>query len=122
MDNRVVLVGTDDARLAEQILAAARAIGLEGEWGADGVDILELAERNTPLVVFLDVSLGGLSARECCESLRNTVYFPRDCPVYLLTDDPVPAEKLEKMGFYDTWPKQRESNALRELLAKLMWK
>jgi len=122
MENRIVLVGTGDAQLADQILAAAAAVGLEGMWGGDGVDVLELAGNNELLAVFLDISLGGISARECCENLRNTVSFPGDCPVYLLTDEPVPAQKLEKWGFTDTWPKKAESSALRELLAHLMWK
>lgn len=123
VDNRVVLVGTDDARLADQIMSAAVAVGLPAEWGADGVDVLALAESaGEPLVVFLDSALGGLSARECCESLRNTVSFPRDCPIYLLTDEPIPAQKLEKLPFTGVWPKKTDSNALRELLAGLMWK
>lgn len=122
MDNRIVLVGTDDAQLADQILAAAEAIGLTGVWGVDGVDVLNLAERQEPLAVFLDMSLGGISVWECCKTLRNTVSFPRDCPVYLLTDEPLPAQKLEKWGFADTWPKKTGSTALRELLARLLWK
>ena len=122
MENRMVLVGTDDAQLADQILAAAEAMGLAASWGVDGVDVLDLAEGQEPLAVFLDVSLSGISARECCETLRNTVNFPRDCPVYLLTDEPMPAQKLEKWGFADTWPKKTGTTALRELLARLQWK
>jgi two-component system, OmpR family, response regulator MprA len=65
-----LLIVEDDAAVRRMLERSLRAEGFEIAGAADGGTALALAERTTPDLVVLDVSMPGLSGFEVCRRLR----------------------------------------------------
>jgi two-component system response regulator MprA len=65
-----LLIVEDDAAVRRMLERSLRAEGFDITGAADGGTALALAERTTPDLVVLDVSMPGLSGFEVCRRLR----------------------------------------------------
>jgi two-component system response regulator MprA len=65
-----LLIVEDDAAVRRMLERSLRAEGFDIAGAADGGTALALAERTTPDLVVLDVSMPGLSGFEVCRRLR----------------------------------------------------
>ena len=65
-----ILVVEDEVAIAENIVALLAARGYEMSSCGDGFDALELARKQPPHLVLLDVNLPRLSGFEICKLLR----------------------------------------------------
>ena len=72
-----VLVVDDDALFRELVLTILRRAGYRTQEAATGEEALELAKRQRPDVVVLDVHLPRLSGHEVCARLRRAGERPR---------------------------------------------
>jgi DNA-binding response OmpR family regulator len=73
----LVLVVDDDGLLRELVITILRRAGYQTSEAATGEEALELAKRERPDVVVLDVHLPGLSGHEVCVKLRGAREQPR---------------------------------------------
>jgi DNA-binding response OmpR family regulator len=72
-----ILVVDDDALFRELVLMILRRAGYEAHEAATGEEALELAKRQRPDVVVLDVHLPRMSGHEVCVKLRADGERPR---------------------------------------------
>ena len=75
--SRPILVVDDDALFRELVVTILRRAGYRTHEAASGEEALELAEREPPDVVVLDVHLPGISGHEVCVRLRGSSSRPR---------------------------------------------
>ena len=76
-----VLVVEDDRNIAALIVRYLENAGFSTLHAADGPGGLEMARRDAPALVILDLNLPGLDGTEVCRELRKT----SDVPILMLT-------------------------------------
>ena len=86
---RVLLVD-DDQKLLELLSAYFLKNGFAGLEATNGPDALELAQREAPDLIVLDLMLPGLDGWEVCRRLRKT----SDVPILMLTARDEEADRL----------------------------
>ncbi len=74
-DTRVLLV-EDDENIAEPLLFGLRSEGFHAMHASDGVCGLEMARRERPDIVLLDVMLPGMDGLAVCRALRAESAVP----------------------------------------------
>ncbi len=79
-----ILVAEDETNLREVLCLQLRHAGYEVIETADGVEALELATRNPPDLILLDVMMPRLTGFEVCEKLRAS-FITRHIPIIILT-------------------------------------
>ena len=114
---RQILVVEDHAPLREQLVSLLTRAGHRVEEAADGRLALQIALRNTPDVVVLDLGLPGMDGMKVCEKLR--AQSGQHIPILMLTARDTLTDKLAgfSVGADDYLVKPFASD---ELLARVM--
>jgi DNA-binding NarL/FixJ family response regulator len=81
----LILVADGDARYRAQIAKLLERIGCTTIEATDGQQAVEVAQRERPALVLLDVNLSGVSGYEVCRELRDT--FDRDIAVIFVSGE-----------------------------------
>ena len=110
----MVLVVEDEARVRKLAARFLNELGYEVLTAADGYDALEVAGRENPDLVLLDLMLPGVDGLELCRTLRNR----SKVPVIMLTARGDEMDRILglEMGADDYLPKPFSA---RELLARI---
>jgi DNA-binding response OmpR family regulator len=87
---QTVLVVDDEAAIAEAVRARLSSEGFEVLVAADGPQALEVAERERPDLVVLDLMLPGMDGLEVCKRLQHDHWVP----VLMLTAKAEEADKV----------------------------
>ena len=95
---RRVLVVDDDHDMRYAIAAVLRDEGFVVDVAASGSEALELAQRQPPDLLVLDVTLPGLGSGEVSDRLRG-LRGPK-LPVLVITADGHAREKARRLGAY----------------------
>src|SRR3954452_105129 len=82
-----VLVVDDDAPTRDFVAAVLGRVGIHTRMATSGIDALELAAKQRPAAVLLDVSMPGISGYETCYELRE-LYGPA-LPIVFLSGERV---------------------------------
>ncbi len=85
-----ILVVDDEAPILRALAANLRARGYEADLAQTGEEALQLAARNTPDVVILDLGLPGMSGLEVIRGLRGWT----ETPIIILSAREAQAEKV----------------------------
>ncbi len=109
-----ILIVEDDANLLEALKYNVRKEGHEAITAIDGVQALEIARRDKPDLIILDVMLPKISGFEVCRILRKEMTIP----ILMLTARDDEVDKVVGLDFgaddYMTKP-----FSMRELLARI---
>jgi DNA-binding NarL/FixJ family response regulator len=81
----LILVADGDANYRAQVTSLLERIGCSTIEAADGQQAVEVANREQPALVLLDVNLSGVSGYEVCRELRET--FDRQIAVIFVSGD-----------------------------------
>ena len=84
MDRQFVLIIEDEQNIIELVKYNLERYGFLVRAEMNGEKGLELALRDKPLLILLDLMLPGVSGIEICKTLRNN-YKTKDIPVIMLT-------------------------------------
>ncbi|MEE3624686.1 response regulator transcription factor [Nitrospirillum sp. BR 11752] len=76
-----ILVVDDDPHIRDVLCFALEKAGMVAEWAGNGVDALDLATRNPPSLVVLDVGMPEMDGLEVCRRLRRA----SDVPILFLS-------------------------------------
>ena len=97
-----ILIVEDDVFLADLYRTKFELEGFKVAVAYDGEKGLEMAKKNKPNVILLDLVLPKMSGFTILENLRSTAEF-KDCPIILLTNlsQKADVEKGIKMGASD---------------------
>ena len=97
-----ILIVEDDIFLADLYRTKFELEGFKVVVAYDGEKGLEMARKNKPDVILLDLVLPKMSGFTILENLRSTAEF-KDCPIILLTNlsQKSDVEKGIKMGASD---------------------
>ncbi len=117
--DNLVIIGTENYGLYALLAAEVESAGYAAHWVADGLELLDAAERLSPKVLLLAENLPVLGAAECCMRMRQTPDIPRDLPVFFVTDNEVNPVLRDKAGFTGVFPATHASWELHDLLAAL---
>ncbi|HJU57419.1 MAG TPA: response regulator transcription factor [Actinomycetota bacterium] len=90
MTQQTVLVVDDEAAIAEAVRARLSSEGFDVLVAPDGPQALEVAERERPDLVVLDLMLPGMDGLEVCKRLQHD----RWVPVLMLTAKTEEADKV----------------------------
>ena len=90
MTQQTVLVVDDEAAIAEAVRARLSSEGFAVLVAADGPQALEVAERERPDLVVLDLMLPGMDGLEVCKRLQHD----RWVPVLMITAKAEEADKV----------------------------
>lgn len=114
---RRLLVVDDDADIRELLSTQLSAIGYEVTTAADGVEALDLANRDRPDLMIVDVMMPGLDGFQLVQTILDQP-FTSDIPcVFLTAKDEVPDRvKGLRLGAYDYVTKPFSMN---ELVARI---
>jgi DNA-binding response OmpR family regulator len=109
-----ILAVEDDLNLLTTLRYNLRKEGYEIVTAADGAEALEVARREKPDLIILDVMLPGLNGFEVCRILRNEMA----APILMLTAKTEETDKIIGLGIgaddYMTKP-----FSIRELMARV---
>lgn len=94
LQDRSILVVDDEPVVRELLLAALAPTGSRLVAAADGCEAIEVAWRERPDVVLLDVGLPKLSGTDVCRALKTNPRAPR---VLLITGN-ASADGLDECG------------------------
>ena len=83
-DQNKILLIEDDPDIAELVEYNLRREGYQVVMSADGQEGLDLAKRQTPRLIVLDLMLPGLDGLSICQQLRNNSSTAR-VPIIMLT-------------------------------------
>ena len=92
--SQAVLVVDDDEDVAETIERTLRRAGYEVHVAYRGADALEIARRESPGLIVLDIMMPGMSGIEVCRHLRANPNF-LSTPILFLTAKGEIADKIE---------------------------
>jgi two-component system OmpR family response regulator len=76
-----ILVVDDDPHIRDVLCFALEKAGMAADWAGNGVDALDLATRNPPSLVVLDVGMPEMDGLEVCRRLRRS----SDVPILFLS-------------------------------------
>ncbi|MDG2384623.1 MAG: response regulator [Pirellulaceae bacterium] len=79
-----ILIVEDDSAISEILSYNLQADGYQVDLATDGHEGLEMARRNHPALIVLDLMLPTMDGIEVCRQLRNDV-LTRDTLVLMLT-------------------------------------
>jgi two-component system OmpR family response regulator len=91
-----LLVVEDDPTLRELLAASLRFAGFDVGTAVDGAEALELADREPPELVVLDVMLPDIGGLEVLRRLRQA--HGEDLPVLFLTARDTPQDKVDGLS------------------------
>jgi len=94
VSGRTVLVVEDEPAIAEAVRARLGSEGYDVLVAADGPNALEIAERDHPDLVVLDLMLPGMDGLEVCRELQKQTWVP----VLMLTARTDEADKVAGFG------------------------
>jgi DNA-binding response OmpR family regulator len=109
-----ILVVEDDPSLLDTLQYSLARQGYEVHTAADGLRALELARREQPDLVLLDVMLPGLDGLEVCRTLRRE----QNVPILMLT---ARAEEIDKVVGLEVGADDYMTKpfSMRELIARV---
>lgn len=90
MPKETILVVDDEAKIVELVRLYLERDGYRVIAAGDGPQALELAQRQRPHLVILDLNLPGIDGLEVCRTLRRT----SEVPIIMLTARDEDADKL----------------------------
>lgn len=112
----LVLLVDDDATIRLLCSVNLRALGIEVLEAADGSQGLELARRERPDLVLLDVSMPGLDGFEVAELVRSH-RRTRRIPLMFLSGEPGNDARARELGAIACLAKPFDPVALASLIA-----
>jgi two-component system OmpR family response regulator len=113
-DNDKILVVEDDRNLLDTLKYNLRKEGYDVATAVDGVEALDIARREKPALIILDIMLPKMSGFEVCRILRKEMIVP----ILMLTAKAEETDKIVglEIGADDYMTKPF---SLRELLARV---
>ncbi len=84
---RKLLVVEDDLEIANALVTYAKHRGFAALHAADGLAAVELAEREVPEVILLDISLPGLDGRDVFVRLKKSGIADRAVVIFATARD-----------------------------------
>jgi DNA-binding response OmpR family regulator len=78
-----LLTVEDDRVIADMIKAYAENLGMKTWWAAEGTSALEIARREHPDVILLDVILPGLDGRDIMMALSHLKWAQRSVILFV---------------------------------------
>lgn len=88
-----ILFCEDDDLVRKMLKVATRTMPHETVMAGDGLQALEIIERQPPDLIFLDLHMPGMTGGELTEALRGRAEWAK-IPVVLMTGDPENAASL----------------------------
>jgi two-component system OmpR family response regulator len=117
-DPRRLLVVDDEPTVRELLSDTLRFVGFAVTSAATGAEAVDIAEREPPDLILLDVMLPGIDGFEVVRRLRSAAGPRRHVPVLFLTARDAPADKINGLTLggddYVTKPFN-----LQELIARI---
>ncbi len=95
MDKQKILVVDDEKKIAAVLKAYLEQDGFAVITAADGLEALEMARREDPDLIILDLMLPGLSGEEVCHRLRQE---GSRIPVIMLTAKTAIEDRVHGLG------------------------
>jgi twitching motility two-component system response regulator PilH len=114
---KILIAGEDLAAMAN-IEGTIAGEGHEVLTATDGLDAYTITLEKQADLVFLEVSMPVFNGFETCTMIRDDPEIDQDLPVVFLTNAPVDAQKIEKVGATDQLPKTHLSVELQEMLVR----
>ena len=93
---RKILVVDDQVSICSYLERKLESLGYEVVVAYDGIEALEVAFREAPDALILDVSLPGLNGNEVCRRLKGDARMC-DHPVIMLTALATPADRRQAL-------------------------
>lgn len=84
MANKKVLICDDEPNIVESVSYVVRRAGYEQLIAEDGQSALDMAQREMPDLIILDVRMPRLNGNQVCEQLKNNP-ATRNIPIIMLT-------------------------------------
>ena len=113
-----ILLADDDAASLEVMNVALTAQGHEVFCASDGREAYELALKEKPDLVFLDVIMPVADGYEACQLIRNDPEIRPDMPVVFLTSMDADRKRLEQVGATDYLSKRHVVAEVQDMLVK----
>lgn len=112
-----ILVVEDNAELAKLLELILRRAGYDVDIAEDGLQALDVFQKQSPDLVLLDIMLPHLDGYEVCARIRGE--FHSDAPVIMLSslDSPLDMERSREVGATDHISKPFDKNQLLEIIA-----
>lgn len=99
MDQPKILVVDDDGPTLALMRRLLRQYDLEAVTASSGKEAVDLARREKPRLVLLDLNMPGMNGREALEALRSEGLDA--IPVVILSGDAIPTTDVRAMGAVD---------------------
>jgi len=93
-----ILVTDDEPRIAEALRHILEREGYEVLLAVDGQEGVEIARREQPDLILLDVMMPRMDGHEACRNLRSH-FRTRHIPIVMLTAKGSDEERMEGLGF-----------------------
>jgi CheY-like chemotaxis protein len=90
------MVVEDDQPILDLMDLMIRKLGYEPVLIANGLEALELIQKEPPALILLDIMMVPINGWEFLEKLRGD-YGVREMPVILFTASPLVGEKMEQL-------------------------
>ncbi len=112
-----ILVVEDNAELAKLLELILRRASYDVDIAEDGLQALDVFQKQSPDLVLLDIMLPHLDGYEVCSRIRSE--FHSDVPVIMLSslDSPLDMERSREVGATDHISKPFDKNQLLEIIA-----
>jgi CheY-like chemotaxis protein len=94
--SRSIMVVEDDQPILDLMDLMIRKLGYEPVLIANGLEALELIQKEPPALILLDIMMVPINGWEFLEKLRGD-YGVREIPVILFTASPLVDEKMEQL-------------------------
>ncbi len=115
-----ILIAGEDLVTQEALIASTLAEGHESFSATNGLDAYELALKEQPDLVILEVAMPVFDGFETCEKIRSDPEFPDTLPIVILTNDDVDPHHLDAIQATEVFPKNLGSAEFRDLLVRLL--
>lgn len=107
MTRELILIVDDYARFRQLLSDVLTFHGYRVAIAASGEEAIELATRNSPALVLMDVQMPGIGGVAACQAIRN---LPTRNPPKIIALTASPMSSTEE--FDDVWLKPIDLNAL----------
>ncbi|MCC6145622.1 MAG: response regulator [Candidatus Hydrogenedentes bacterium] len=115
----MIVVGTEDGRLADILAGEIEAEGFAVAWCTSGQDVLDTVLAHSVAAVFLDGPLAVFDGYTTSTLLRDDPDVAPDLPVILLCATEPDRRRVERAGFSHVLPHAHSRQDVRELLSGL---
>lgn len=119
--NKLILIVENDSDIRSSIKLYLDSFGYSCLEATDGDEAIELAKRESPDLILLDVGLGGINGFQVCHTLKSNDKF-KSIPIIILTSKVESKDQAwgEKMGADAYLKKPFEFVKLKETINQLI--